>query len=97
MTLEKRLKGSDQREGKATGCHSVEDFQHLTRIDSEVSSKLPLIPRGKHRAMVAEAFVTRAIVLLLIVPLLSVLQATHDSACSDGDGSLLSLGFVLNV
>ena len=48
-------------------------------------------------AMVAKAFVTRAIALLLIVSLLSVSQTTHDSACSDGDGSLVSLRFVLSV
>ena len=40
--------------------------------------------------MVAKAFVTKAIALLLIVPLLRV-EATHDSACSVGDGSLMSL------
>ena len=51
---------------------------------------LPFTPRGKDRAMVAKALVTRAVALLLIVPLLSV-QATHDSACSVGDGSLMSL------
>ena len=38
--------------------------------------------------MEAKAFVTSAVVLLLIVP--DVLQATNDSACSDG--SLMSLG-----
>ena len=42
--------------------------------------------------MATKALVTGAIALLLIVPLLSVPQATNDSACSDGDGSLMSLG-----
>ena len=54
------------------------------------SSWLPLTPRGKDRAMVAKAFATRAVAFFLIVPLLSV-QATHDSTCSVGDGSLMSL------
>ena len=62
---------------------------HLMILESD-NSWLPFTPRGKDRAMVDKAFATRAIALLLFVPLLSV-QATHDPACSVGDGSLMSL------